>query len=157
MGGRVWSVGDYSIVIMDYSFDVLPEDGVNKSEIEEVKKIPLNIKIEKRFTNEEKEMNIPVGDLFPFKKYDDEKYGIDWHGETDPRYWLLDLLKKQNKEIKIKPQLNVNCHEIEPPNYYLQSDIFDDDIKIGITERIFVIANVKELDWLGSRGFFNGR
>lgn len=164
MGGWRFRVGDYTLEHTDYYEDELPRDEEGEY-IDIMDKgffdtLLINCTIQNIISGKEKEMDIPCSELYTIKEYDDGSFQVDYDGHS-PRNWLFDTLKKQGKKIEISPRLSIHCSEREYyktiPDYYLQSELRDEDIKVGLIKRTFQINDIADLDWFFERGFIYGR
>ena len=142
MGGLVWRVGDYSASIMDYEYPEQYDDDDNELEID--KNHIFNVKIESELNNSKKEMQVPLHELFDL----DENNHWKVKETKTPRDWLFNKISNTEKGVLIVPSLDL----FNPSEYFLISDIFDEDIKIGIEPKMYKIKDLKELEWLFSKG-----
>lgn len=153
MGGKVYRIGDYNLVIMDYAHDHLPEDGSpDRATAEDLE---IYCSIEKIGSKAKKEISIKIADLYGVTKYEDGNYGIDWEHDG-PRTWLFNSMKEKGLKIEITPILSIHATTDkwkEIPHYYLTSDIGDENIVVTTERRTFDIQRIDEINWLGSRGF----
>jgi hypothetical protein len=160
MGGLVFRVGDYQVVEMDYAYEV-PEEGADSAEYYDT--LVASITVEKlRSDSTGKEFNIPVSELWHIVKCEDGRYWPSWSlgkeedGKT-PRDWLFNKLAEAEIKVVITPRLNIHCSNQDNyktiPGYYLSTDIYDDDIVVKTTPKEYLITDLKELEWLGSKGF----
>lgn len=152
MGGQVYRIGDYEAVIMDYAYDDLPEDGT-MSRVE-YDNLIISFKVNNIKTKSSKEFSISISELHSIKRHDDGRYYIDWDG-LSPREWLFNKLVQSNTKIEIIPILSIHVtsnHNLVP-DYYLQSEIGDEEIHVSTIPKQYEIKSLSELEWLGDRGF----
>ncbi|MCP4990824.1 MAG: hypothetical protein GY928_33725 [Colwellia sp.] len=165
MGGMGYRVGNYHLAVMDYGYDLpsghvdyLPEDGhKDKSFYDTATAFCILKNVQSK---QKKEMNIACSKLYDIIKYDDGMFAIDWRGERTPRDWLFETLKRQGKPIEIAACLSLYVKDRELwkgiPDYYLKSEIGDEDIQVCTKRRVYNIDALSQLDWLGARGFTYG-
>jgi len=150
MGGIAWRVGDYSLVIKDYEYPKEYDDNDNQLPLDE--NHIFNVTVRSELNSSKKELQVPLHELYDLDK---NKHFLNEGGKT-PREWLFNKLKATSG-IFIVPELPLffdrSSGQVPPPDYFLNSDIFDEDIKVSLEPRIFKITDLKEIDWLYSKGF----
>jgi hypothetical protein len=160
MGGIYYRVGDYRVVETDYAYEV-PEGGAESAEYYD--SLIASIAVEKlRSFAKGRELEVPVSELWRIVQGEDGRHFPSWSlGKEDegktPRDWLFNKLTDAGETIVITPALHLligdSRMDQKIPKYYLNSDLYDEDIVIKATPREYLITDLKMLEWLYSKGF----
>jgi len=166
MGGYAYRVGLYELHFMDYHYDEIPEDGADSPQFFDTLLVDCEIiKLPEKWTKntklKTKKLSVPCSKLYTIKDHGDGTYGLEYdYNKPGPREWLFDTLKAQSKVLEIIPMLKLSVSRDDDekyyknvPDYYLQSNIGDEDIKTGMKPRTFLIENLEQLEWLSMRNF----
>lgn len=149
MGGLVWRAGDYEMSIMDYEYpEEYDEDG---KELEIDPNHIFNVKIINLLKGSEKEKQVELKYLYSL----DENNHFEGYGKEtkDPLDWLFEQVKA-TAGVKIIPSVNQRCSTKESrqsPEYYLQSDIGDDNVILGTEPRMFLLEDRSQGKWLAAK------
>lgn len=155
MGGWSNQIGHYAAFQMDYYYDHIAEE----ASIEYYNSETVQVTLKNLKTNIEEKINVPLNELHDFvKQENNDLYSLNWNTEGKSlRDWLWKKLKKDKIKIISAFELNVHLSNRdywkECPNYYLNSNLLDNNIKISTNKVEFEVKSLEELDWLGKRGF----
>lgn len=141
---------------MDYYYDEIKTE---KQTLDYYNSQKVDIRFKNLKTLKVKNVSVPLSELHDFVKHDDsDLYFLSSENEKKSlRNWLWNRLKKSN--IKVTSAFKLNIHVDRDywkvcPDYFLNSPIGNDDIKVGIQPMEFEIESIEQLEWLGSRGFY---
>ena len=152
MGVLAWRAGDYSILIRDYEYPNQYDSDDKELVID--KNHIFNITITNLITGSEKQKEVPL-----FKLYNLDENGLFETEENEtlsPRDWIFNKVNSTKEGVLVMPTLSLHgriSESYSPPEYYLQSDIFDNDIEVGVKAVELKVTTIDEMDWLFYNGF----
>lgn len=157
MGGWSNQIGHYEVSQMDYYYEDIEEE---EQTLEYFNSKTVQVEFNNLKTKETKTIDVPLIELHDFIKYKDKNlyFLSSKNEEKSLRNWLWNRLKKSNIEVTSAFKLNVYLTNKEQykncPEYFLNSNPLDDNIKISTNKVEFKIESLSVLDWLGNRGFY---
>ena len=164
MGWNTSTVGDYELTFHD---DALPQTEIFNDETDEYDPIDVDdnqlieVTITNRLTSETKLDHVKVKDLYEV----DKKSGVYlfWSERgKQPINWLFDYVMKKDGCIKIIPCLKTKAYDqnfetgdlyVKVPEYYLNSEILDDNVSLGLKPKLYKLTTVEEINFLSKYGF----
>lgn len=157
MGGWSNRIGRYEASQMDYYYDDIEEENMP---LEYYHSQKVQIKLKDLITGKGKMIDVPLTELHDFEKHDDnDLYFLSSDNEDKSLMnWLWRKLKESETKIVCRFKLNVHLQsgQRECPNYWLNSKPMNDNIIITTQPMEFEIKDIKELHWIGERGFYYG-
>lgn len=157
MGGWSNRIGLYEVSQMDYYYDGIEEENQT---LEYYKAKFVDVKLKNLKTKAEKIIAVPLSDLHDFVKHDDSDlyYMSSDNEDKSLRNWLWNKLKSSNIRVVSAFKLNIHLSNSNDwstcPNYYLNSPVGDENIKISIIPVELEITSIEQINWLGARGFY---
>lgn len=157
MGGWANRIGHYEVSQMDYYYDGIEEENQT---LEYYKAKIVNVKFKNLKTKAEKIIAVPLSDLHDFVKHNDSDlyYMSSDNEDKSLRNWLWNKLKSSNIRVVSAFKLNIHLSNSKDwstcPNYYLNSRVGDENIKISIIPVELEITSIEQINWLGARGFY---
>jgi hypothetical protein len=136
---------EYGTLQWDYIKDRQPKEYYDNSKIVvEITTEDVNYKVE-----------IPVGELKDIKLVR-TKYTLESSSDKSLHRWLFNYLKEQGEKIEgcICATLHTGGLEYDSPaidEYYLQSEIGDDDIILSTKRKVHEIKKYEDYEWLRLR------
>lgn len=146
MGGWTTRIGKWEAGQMDYYYEKIKEEGMPLSYYQAAS---VTVDIRDLHTGKKKQIQVPLCEMHQTKLEDDGTYTLITECDTLFQ-WFWREIKKKGLLISSAFRINAcaGC-----PDYFLNSDIFDENITITTIKRVFEINTMEELDWLNEHGF----
>jgi hypothetical protein len=153
MGGWSNRIGKYEVSQMDYYYENIKDENMP---LDYYEKQAVQIKFKDLKTDKEKMIDVPLIELHDFIKYNDsDLYFLSSDNEDKSLMnWLWRKLKDSGTKIVCGFKLNVHTSNRNCPSYWLNSKPMDENIVITTNPMEFEISDIKELFWIGERGFY---
>lgn len=153
MGRFIARINNYYVEYGDWMWDYVKD----RQDKEYYMTYNINATLENLDKKEKIDIEIPLIELVNIKKYR-SKYGIDWVDDKSLHKWLFNHIKSKNEKVEGYPILRTarfdSFNEPKVENYYLQTDIGDDDIVIKSIKKAIEIKNYGDFMWLSDRLFY---
>lgn len=144
MGKYAVSIMGHELVVGDWEFDYVKQ----KQSFEYYQKYKINAELD------DKDIEIPFLDLGFVLRKNIKTYSWEWPEGSVFHSWLYKQLREKGKIMEficLNVYLFSSHQEVKVSDYYLQSEIGDDDIRIGVTPQKHEIKKYEDYKWLRDR------